>query len=467
MRILQRAILLFAAFLAVMVPSREGSGQSLSEPVVLNDDGAWCWFQDERCVVIEKWLYVGSVANGTRAPERRGDVELVAVHRETHERHRYELHDGLEADDHDVPALWQRPDGRLLAVYTKHGSEPHFYQRVSDSLAENGSSSAGPPTEWQPVTSCAPSPSSRVTYSNLIWLAEERGGQGRLYNFFRGLDNSFKPSWACSDDWGDTWQTGGVVVDVPAKFRHRPYVRYAGNGRDTIHLLYTDGHPRDFDNSVYHVFYRGGNLHQSDGTVIGPLEKGLSRPEQGTVVFRGDADHVAWVSDIHLDGAGHAVAVFSVQRGSGGLPSGDPAAGADHRYHYARWDGRSWQESEIAIGGTRLYPGEDDYTGNVCLDPQALERVYLSADVDPQTGTPLISPTDSRRHYELFEGTTRDFGQTWQWTPVTSASTMDNLRPLVPLTDDGRTHLLWFRGSYRTYRDYDAQVVMLTLPPSR
>ena len=35
-----------------------------SSPMALEDDGGWCWFQDERCIVENGVLYVGSVSSG-------------------------------------------------------------------------------------------------------------------------------------------------------------------------------------------------------------------------------------------------------------------------------------------------------------------------------------------------------------------------------------------------------------------
>lgn len=427
-------------------------------PVVLNDDGAWCWFQDERALVCGSTLVVGSVANGTHDSQRRGDIEIATYDFDTGRIARSELHDQLEADDHAAPALWRRPDGHLLAVYSKHGPEAHYYCRQTEI--------PGDYTRWQAAATFSPSPTSRITYSNLHFLAAENGGRGRLYNLFRGLDNTFKPSFAWSDDHGSSWNCGNVLIDVPSEFRHRPYVKYASDGHETIHMLYTEGHPRDFDNSVYHVYYRGGQLFRSDGALIGPLELGLRSPDEGTCVFRGNADNVAWVSDLHLDPVGRPYAVFSVQKNSAGLEPSDPECGQDHRYRYAWWDGSQWHDVEIAYAGSRLYRGEDDYTGNLCLDPDRLDTVYVSANVDPEMGMPLVSMADGLRHYEIYRGTTADRGLTWQWEAITRDSRVDNLRPIVPQRDGGRTALLWYRGQYRTYRDYQTEVVALPLPPS-
>ena len=272
-----------------------------------------------------------------------------------------------------------------------------------------------------------------------------------------------KPSFAWSDDHGETWTSGNVVIDVPLSFRHRPYVKYTSNGRDTIHLLYTDGHPRNFDNSVYHVFYRDGMLCHSDGTPIRALAEGLREPREGTCVFQGDANDVGWVSDTHLSADGRPHVVFSVQKDSAGLRSGHESAGHDHRYHYAWWSGRGWHDHEIAFAGRRLYVGEDDYTGNICLDPDRLDAVFISTDADPVSGQPLISTADNLRHYELFRGETADGGESWRWQPITSNSTVDNLRPIVPKRNAENTVLLWFRAKYHSYRNYQTEVVMLML----
>jgi hypothetical protein len=234
-------------------------------------------------------------------------------------------------------------------------------------------------------------------------------------------------------------------------------VKYASDGESAIHLLYTEGHPRNYDNGLYHVLYRAGSLHRSDGSPIASLSVGLARPELGTRIFAGGPDHVAWSCDLELNQDGQPSAVYSVQMNSAGVPPGQ--GGEDHRYRYARWDGTTWHDYEVAYAGSRLYPREDDYTGLICLDPDNVNHVYLSTDADPETGKPLISTADGQRHYEIFHGTTTDGGRTWTWIPITSNSTLDNLRPIVPRWDKQHTALLWYRGKYHTYTHYETEVV--------
>jgi len=423
----------------------------LAAPVVLNDDGGWCWFQDERALVVADRLVFGSVAAGRTDASRRGMVEVTSVALATGAATRFRLSaTAVERagrhDDHDTPAFVVRGDGRLVAVWAGHGHDNRILSRVSLRPADA--------TAWGEERAFVPSPASSVTYSNLHRLA---GEHGRIYDFFRGLDNRFKPSVAWSDDEGESFKTGGVVIDVPAAFRHRPYVKYASDGRDVVHITYTEGHPRDFDNSLYHVYYRGGALHHSDGSVIRPLAEGLRDPAEGTRVFQGDPANVAWVSDLELDAQGRPFVAYSVQKDSPGLPHGQ--GGSDHRYRQARWTGTAWDDREIAYAGTRLYAGEDDYTGGVALVPGDPTRVFVSTDADPATGAPLVSAADGKRHWEIFRGTTTDHGAHWHWQAVTRDSTADNLRPVVPRTDARDELLLWLRGRYRSYTDYDLEVI--------
>ena len=238
---------------------------------------------------------------------------------------------------------------------------------------------------------------------------------------------------------------------------HRPYVKYASDGRDTIHLLFTEGHPDVYPNSIYHVFYRNGLLHRSDGTVIRSLSEGLLRPEEGTLVYQGGNTHRAWTSDIHLDDAGNPYVAFSVRIDPEEMPLG--TGGLDHRYHFARWTGTEWMQREIAFGGSCLYWWQDDYTGNIALDPDNPSSIYISTNVDPSSGKPLRSRADGGRHFEIYRGHTTDLGSTWTWTAVTRDSTADNIRPVVPGWNVHQTAVLWLRGRYEHYTDYALEVV--------
>ena len=427
--------------------------------VQLNDNGAWSWFMDPRVIVDNGKLIVGSVraigsyqANIT--DPRWGNVEIAVYDIATGVANTTVLHTRLEQDDHDVPAFLILKDGRYLAMYSKHTRERMMYYRTSEpknALVWSAASVVETPGDDNPVRG------DNVTYANLF-----RFPDGRIYNFFRGF--SHDPNYMYSDDDGKSWTYGGRWLY--GRDGYAPYLKYAYDGKGTLHFVTTEDHPRNFDNSLYHGYLKNGTIYHSNGTPVGPLNTGTEAKIATwdvTRVYQGGPDNVAWMVDIELDRNDRPYVVFSTQRDGRGLPRGQ--GGFDLRYHYARWDGKTWNVEEIAYAGTRLYPGEDDYSGLAALDPNNPDIVYISTDADPVTNAPLISAADKQRHYELFRGV-RGSGGKWTWTPITRDSSFDNTRPLVPKWDDPRTALVWMRGEYTAnHGEWSSAVVAMILPP--
>ena len=255
--------------------------------------------------------------------------------------------------------------------------------------------------------------------------------------FYRG--ENFNPNYVISDDNGQSWSYGGHLI---RKDEHRPYVKYASNNVDKIHFITTEAHPRDYNNSVYHGYIYNGGIYKSDGTKLQNLSDGPVAPESLTKIHNGSASSVGWTTDIHLDSEDNPVVAFTSQVDGVGL---------DHRYFYGRWVDGQWHINEMCYGGSKLYSGEDDYTGLIAIDPQDVTTVYISVNVNPYTGAELVSTADNQRHWEIFRGHTEDYGASWEWKPITFNSTEDNIRPIVPIWDGDYTILLWNKGTYYTY----------------
>jgi putative BNR repeat neuraminidase len=399
------------------------------EPIVLNPDGAWCWFQDERALAYDDKLSVASIGRTgnvqvTTWDFRKGTVAIAT------------LREKFPVDDHNVPGLLLRNDGRLMAFYTEHGglrSHNPMNLRVSAGPRDAGA--------WEPEQSFSAGVETGASYANPFQLSAEHN---RIYLFWRGID--FNPNWSASDDGGRTWST--AANHIYHQRGERPYVKYASNGVDTIHFAYTDGHPnRPYRNNLYHAYYRNGGLYRSDGTFVRKLAEGPLQVTEGTRIYDGaSASGEAWVWDIHLDPRGWPVVVYTSHP--------DPL---DQRYRYARWNGKAWEDQQIAYAGKRLYPAEAYYAGGIALDPDNLNTVYISSDVDISSGKPQAGG-----HYEISKGTTRDGGKTWTWTALTRNSTVDNLRPIVPAHHPGATFVLWYRGLYTSYTRFATEVVAYT-----
>jgi len=432
---------------------------------IINDNGAWCWFQDERALVDSdtNTLVVGSIAvqNGAGGIERHGDLELTVVDLNTYESRIVTLHKNFEADDHNVPALWRRRDGRWLAMYARHKTDDFLYWRISE---------PNDPTTWgkERVFDWAPYTDGRgVTYANIHEL------DGRLYCFSRAVNDD--QCALVSDDDGETWAYAGKLFTRDKVGYVNGYTRYSSDS-ERIDLVTTDHHPRDYDNSIYHGYLAGGGssgarLHRADGSVVDDraLDASSDSPSQveltrilaaGEIVGGVPLTH-AWTSDIRRHSDGTIVATLTARHDH---PESEDERFRrdrpvlDHRFVYARYtSGTGWQVFPLGRAGAGLLPHEQDYTGLAALDPCDPDVVYISTPIDPRSD-------DATPHHEIYCGRTADGGTSWTWTPLTEDSTFDNLRPIVAPGDPCRTTLLWFRGWMDASQRYGCEIALVDLP---
>ncbi len=411
-----------------------------------NPNGAWCWFQDERVIVDPShpdgpMLMFTAISASKSDSTEMGDLDFYWYGLESEKMGSMEFYNQFGQDDHNVAALYQKPNGEVLALYSRHGSDNLIHIRTSVSQRPD---LWGDAMEYQELAG--------VTYNNLLTVGS--GDTKRLLNFSRS--RGWNPNFIQMDFTTGEWSYGGRLLNSEG----RPYMKYAGNiDGSLIHVVATDQHPRNFDNSIYHGVMDGSILMDSFGQVVDSnlSDDEAAVPTQLTRVFEGNADNVAWMADVAVDQNDQPVIAFSVQKDGRDLPPNQ--GGLDHRYHLARFLDGQWVQHEIAYAGERLYPFEDDYTGLVAIDPQDVNRVVISTNADPVTGEPLISLADQKRHYEIFEGSSTNEGLSFTWTPLTKNSSVDNLRPIIPAWESDSRAVLWLRGSYSSYTDFNTQVV--------
>lgn len=415
-------------------------------------DGAWTWFNDPRAIFHNGSLYVGYV--------RSDGKSALSVFQQTRGSTLLWTSSWTEKDDHDNPGLLALEDGRLLAVYTRHGTTQNFNYRIS--LSANPVS----PIDWS--SELTADVNARATYSNPFRLSAE---PGLLYNFLRALN--FNPTVIVSTNGALSWSEPKVLIKTGTNSSVRPYVKYASDYAKRIDFLFTDGHPNQVTNSIYHMFYERGFLHRTDGSLLkrfSEIPVLHDAGERGSVVYQYSEEptdkpnnHIpfgrAWCWDIVNSGNGHPVCVFSVHRREPGTEWQDDRI----FYYYARWTGGTWQKHFIAHAGRPLYSAERDYAGGICLDPENLDTVYLSSNA--ANPFDLLEtrqvPLTKQEHNEIFQGTTTNSGLTFTWRAVTVNSITDNLRPYVPRNHCKSGSVIWIRGDYYGYTSYHCAVVGL------
>src|SRR5262249_2893537 len=149
--------------------------------------------------------------------------------------------------------------GRYVAAYTGHNLDRLTRWRVSLHPHD--------PTQWtpeqtfdwsKPPASCG---KKKVTYSNLFHLTAEPC----TYNFVRAINRD--PRLLVSSDEGTSWSYGGQLLSDKNLGYVNGYVKYASNGTDCIHFIATEHHPRDFNNSIFHGYFRGGRTYSASGVL--------------------------------------------------------------------------------------------------------------------------------------------------------------------------------------------------------
>ena len=94
--------------------------------------GAWTFFNDPRAIYhrdTQEKTYGGFV-------DKVGSIGIWSYDHRTAKIDTFTLHPKLQQDDHDNPAFFVRKDGRIAVFYSKHGTENHFYGRVSKKVED-------------------------------------------------------------------------------------------------------------------------------------------------------------------------------------------------------------------------------------------------------------------------------------------------------------------------------------------
>ncbi|WP_236254777.1 BNR-4 repeat-containing protein [Mucisphaera calidilacus] len=423
--------------------------------VDLAPNGSWVWHTDPVTIWSGGRLYYAYVDSTTRQimvnSYGPGDGSLSPINLST-ER-------SVAVDDHDHPSISILPDGRLLLVYCRHGRDRGFYfrhasgptPRALDDLSDERFHGF----------------EANTCYTNVYYLRDER----RLHYFGRGVHS--KPTWLTSTDLGQTWSDATPWI-IPEHNAVRPYVHYASNGRDRIDMIYTDGHPRDEKNSIYHAYYQDDAFYRADGRLIvaaDDLPMVHEHGQKGGYVYRyserpwdtsrGPDDWIpfgrAWVWDIEHDESGNPVCVFTVQVDA---PEGSPWTDGRIYYYYGWWDGAVWNKRLIAKAGNALYRGEDDFAGGIALDPDDPSRLFLSSNaVAPFDLTSLDTRIKGDDAYSLYRVRFDRATGRVESEPFYSAEGEMIIRPFVPAGDGPVKSVVWMQGpNYPNMRTYPTRI---------
>jgi hypothetical protein len=402
----------------------------------LSNDGAWCWFSAPGAI----YRHNGANEIVTGWITSDGTLQSAILNLENGEKQIQTVTPQMDKDDHANPAFVELDNKEVLMMYSKHYDQKVRVNRLTPNEGVLNFS----PTVTHDIFDAEELkryPNKRVTYANPAVLSKEKG---RLYCF--GRWTGFKPNMAWSDDDGHTFSKSKVFISNEIfKNTNRPYVRYCSDGQSKIHIVFTDGHPRDeATNSVYYAYYEKGAFWKADGTKICDMKDIPFEPKDATVVYKATKEKGrAWVYDIAVDKKDRPVILYARYPEE-----------TEHLYHYTAFDGAKWIDNQICNAG-KWFPQtpegktepEPHYSAGMTFYPLKPGTIYLSRNVDGI--------------FEIEKRETKDKGQSWDVTPVTQNSEYDNVRPMVPknMKKGDKTVLLWMvNKKYIHYTNFDTRI---------
>ena len=392
---------LFSQFAKQIPVSNTGANSETYQSFTF--DGAWCWFSDPRAVYYEgihKCTYTGWI-------DSYGDIFVASYNHQTGKIQSQKLYDNLQIDDHDNPSILIDNKGFIHVFFSKHGGGEGIHSMVSKFTEDI--------TQWNDEKLLKlndikkyPDWNNSYTYYNPIQLSAD---SNKMLLFWRGMDG--KPTFSISTDNGENWSKGKIYVMPERTYNfRRPYVKVYSTGKDKIHILFTDGHPRDEkQNSVYYMYYNNGAFYKANGTKIKNIDEEAVSPREADVVYDATrTNQKAWVWEIAEDAKGNPVIAYTK------FPND-----SNHIYCYATFNGKKWKSEDLINSGGwfptapkgKVEP-EPNYSGGMTIDKENSNTLYLSVNRDSV--------------FEIEKWTLKAKNK-WTVENITKGSTKDNVRP--------------------------------------
>ncbi|MBQ8002987.1 MAG: BNR-4 repeat-containing protein, partial [Clostridia bacterium] len=409
--------------------------------------------------------------------EDEGTIVVGEYDHDTDTYKRVVIHEFLEADDHNNPAVVVLPDGRIMVFYSKHTTEDRMYYCVSKNPEDISEWN-----DWQyyHCYTAVENSTYNATYPSVFIVHDDEGIEGNdvIYVGWRGVH--WKPTLAkfsIPDENGKIETIMGQTQFANTSYwsyddggrsdgGRRPYTKYDYDfDRSKIYITFTANHPdNDVNNHIYYVTLdiTDQNLYTAKGNLLQPLPKEnsadyVSKGANGTngqwgiitnqlvgaypelLVFDANAqitdggERRGWTWDIKVNEAGEPCIVYVDVTATAPGPNGElptwygPNVNDSHRSHhyywYARWDTdtQTWVKTFLSYAGKWWHENatqERCYSGGLTFDHNAPDAnvIYLSIPTMGEHGN----------IFEIYRWESDDHGATWTVRePITQNSTIN------------------------------------------
>ncbi len=477
-----------------------------TENTVATNNGGWNWYVepsgthiqpgDALATRYESGLY--SSNNGYTFKHDKtymGWVEdegTIVVGEYDHDNDTYKrvvIHEFLEADDHNNPAVVVLPDGRIMVFYSKHTTEERMYYCVSKNPEDISEWN-----DWQyyycQTSNNMETNTYNATYPTVFMVHDDCGIEGNdvIYVGWRGVH--WKPTLAkfsMPDENGVIETVMGQTQFANTSYYsyddggkadsgRRPYTKYDYDvERNKIYITFTANHPdNDVKNHIYYVMLdiEDQGLYTAKGTYLQPLpfENKAEYRAQGAngttgqwgvlineliwtypelLVFDaseqtgesygngGSNERRGWTWDIKGNEKGEPCIVYvditaTAPGENGSLPTSygpsiNDSTRSHHYYWYARWDSETeqWVKTFLTYGGKWWH---ENATQERCYSG----GLTFDHNADDANVIYLSIPTMGTygNIFEIYRWESDDHGATWTTRePITENSKINNVRP--------------------------------------
>lgn len=380
--------------------------------------GAWSYFGDPRAISHEGHTFTGWISTAGHVWVARltagGGLRKHLIFR------------GLGRDDHNNPSLVFRSDGRLAVFFSPHSGHdlppPGIPSVMRYRISQHPFSIDG----WEPARTVPTNAPGDLGYTYPNPLQQ----RGKLWLFWRG--GGWYPTFSYTENGRDWVPARELVRSTRGQ---RPYAKYVGDGESTIHGIFSNGHVRNYENSLYYFRYEGEDLFAANGRHIASLASVPLQMSQLDVVYKySDAAGRAWPHDIALHANDRPRIVYTRRHGG---PFGRDT------FWYAYHNGEKWVSRKIVEAGA----GRQSFTsGGASFDHEDPRFVYLSRTIGEWN--------------QVERWFTPDDGRTWTTLQLTTDPTGYSIRPVTPRGLTGADRVLYSRGAETTigFTDYRTRI---------
>lgn len=353
-----------------------------------------------------------------------GETGQFFIHRVDGEVVNRTVLDDYESDDHNVPAVLELLDGRMMTAYATHSLRKWVRVRVSATANSD---------DWGAFTELATS--ENATYMQLARAT----GQARVWMLHR-VGSSSLGNWAMryTDDNGATWSSernlcpNTYITSVVAE--------------DGFSLrCYGYEHPvvgTDHDIRTFKIDLITGDVMNSAGTVYGNAIEGTGLPI--TLAEQHKAVDMVGATTVRM----YEVGKFATA-GILGSEFVDATGGTYYRYSSAATSGLFTRQA-IATTGPAFYEASSNYFGGACFGT-SLDEVYCARNLGNGVGL---------GRWELVRYVTTNGGASWQRAGVIRRA--PNIIICRPQVGAGR---LWWSevSSYVSYTNFQSTLRSIPL----